>query len=188
MGNVKYTVTGLLNDWIDGDQAALDRLVPLVHQELYRLAHRYMLRERQQHTLQTTGLVNELYLQFTRRKHLHWQNRTHFFAAAAQTMRRILIDYAKAHRRAKRGGGEKLVTFDEKLVYAPANSSNLLALNEALLQLAQFDSRKSRIVELRYFGGLSIEETATVLKISTNTVIRDWSLAKAWLRRELEAQ
>lgn len=188
MGKTKRSVTRLLNDWIDGDQAALNQLIPLVHQELHRLAHRHLLRERSQHTLQTTALVNELYLQFIKRKNLHWQNRAHFFAVAAQAMRCILIDYAKKHCRAKRGGGVHLSTLDENLTYAPETSSRLLALDEVLSQLARFDTRKSQVVELRYFGGLSIEETATVLKISTNTVVRDWNLARAWLRRELEAE
>lgn len=188
MGEIKHTVTELLNDWISGDEAAFNQLIPLVHQELHRLAHRYMRRERGNHTLQTTALVNEAYLRFAGKKQIHWQNRAHFFAAAAQAMRCILIDYAKTKHRAKRGGANAdFLTLDENLIYAPEYSGELLALDEALSRLAQFDPRKSQIVELRYFGGLSIDETALVLKISANTVVRDWSLAKAWLRRELEA-
>ncbi|MEP6925526.1 MAG: sigma-70 family RNA polymerase sigma factor [Pyrinomonadaceae bacterium] len=186
MDELDHTVTRLLNEWSDGDQSALDQLIPIVHGKLRLLARRYMRRERSDHTLQPTALVNEAYFHLVEQKCVNWQNRAHFFAAAAQTMRRILIDYAKSQKRVKRGSGAKNLIFDDIIVYAPERSSQLLALDEALIQLAKFDRRKSQVVELRYFGGLSIEETAETLKISLNTVVRDWALAKAWLRRELE--
>lgn len=176
-------VTDLLVAWSQGDKQAYDRLVPLVYDELHRLAHRYMSGERPGHTLQTTALVDEAYLRLVNQK-VHWQNRSHFFAIAAEVMRRILVDYARKRRYAKRGNAQK-VELDEAMLMARERSSELIALDEALTRLAEFDERKSRVVELRFFGGLSVEETADVLNISVNTVKRDWSTARAWLYKEV---
>ena len=173
-------VTGLLVAWSKGDEKAYDKLVPLVYAQLHQLAHRYMSRERPGHTLQTTALVGEAYLRLVDQK-VHWQNRSHFFAIAAEVMRRILVDYARQRQYAKRGGGVQQVELNEAMVMARERSNELVALDEALRELAKFDQRKSRVVELRFFGGLSVEETAEVLKISVNTVKRDWSTARAWL-------
>ena len=178
-------VTQLLLAWSQGDQAALDQLIPLVHAELHRLAHRCMDRERAGHTLQTTALVNEAYLRLIDQKHVNWQNRAHFVGVAAQMMRRILVDHAKSHNRAKRGGGALRVTLDENLAAGEERGDDLLELDEALTALEAFDKRKSKVVEMKYFGGLSVEETAEVLKVSVITVARDWKLAKAWLLTEL---
>lgn len=179
-------VTQLLADWSGGDREALDKLMPLVYDELRRLAHRYMEHERAGHTLQTTALVNEAYLKLINERGMRWQNRTHFFAVAAQLMRFILVDYARGHTRQKRGGGAEQVELDEALVVAEDRAEELLALDEALKRLAAFDERKSRIAELRFFAGLTVEETAEVLSVSIETVMRDWRLAKAWLQRELK--
>lgn len=181
-------VTQLLVDWSNGDQSALDKLLPLVHAELCRVAHRLMSREQPGHTLQTTALVNEAYLRLADQKNTHWQNRTHFFAIAAQLMRRTLIDHARSHQYAKRGGGAQRVSLDEVNVLSPERAAEIIALDEALQKLSAIDERKGQIVELRYFGGLSVEETAEALKVSPITVMRDWSLAKAWLRREISVQ
>ena len=175
----------LLNDWGNGDQSALEKLLPLVSDELHRLAHHYMSRERAGHTLQTTALVNEAYLRLADQKQTRWQNRAHFFAIAAQLMRRILVDHARSLHASKRGGGAANVPLDAVAVPGPERSVNLLALDEALKRLQELDPRKSQIVEMRYFGGLSVEETAEVLRVSSITVMRDWSLAKAWLHREI---
>jgi len=180
-------VTALLVDWSNGDKAAYDKLVPLVHDELHRLAHRYMSRERPGHTLQTTALVDEAYLRLVDKK-VQWQNRTHFFAIAARVMRRILVDHARAHAYQKRGGGAQKLELNEAMVMARERSSELVALDEALKRLAAFDERKSRVVELRFFGGLTIDETAQVLSVSSNTVDRDWSTARAWLYKEVKWQ
>jgi RNA polymerase sigma factor (TIGR02999 family) len=177
-------VTDLLVAWSNGDKLAYDRLVPLVYGELHRLAHRYMSGERPGHTLQTTALVDEAYLRLVDQK-VHWQNRSHFFAIAAEVMRRILIDYARRRRYTKRGGAARQVELDEAMLMARERSSELIALDDALKRLAEFDERKSRVVELRFFGGLSVEETADVLKVSVNTVKRDWSTARAWLYKEV---
>ena len=174
-------VTGLLLDWSNGDRAAYDKLVPLVHEELHRLAHHYMRRERPGHTLQTSALVDEAYLRLVDQTNVRWQNRTHFFAIAAELMRRILVDYARHHARAKRGGGAQMVSLDEAALVSRERSTDLVALDEALKKLAEMDPRKSRVVELRFFGGLDVKETAEVLKVHPNTVIKDWNLAKAWL-------
>jgi len=174
-------VTQLLLAWGNGNQAALEKLMPLVYEELRRLAHHYMRRERPGHTLQTTALVNEVYFRLIDQKRMHWQNRAHFFAIAAQLMRRILVDHARSHQYAKRGGGAHKVTLDEGAVVAQEQAADLIALDDALLSLAAIDERKSKIVELRFFGGLSVEETAETLKTSTRTVMREWSMAKAWL-------
>jgi RNA polymerase sigma-70 factor, ECF subfamily len=178
-------VTRLLRAWSQGKDAALEELLPLVHQELRRLARRYMSRERPGHTLQTTALVNEAYLKLVNSRHVNWQSRAHFFAISAQLMRRILVDYARDRRYQKRGGGVPRVTFDEALMGLREKGRDLVALDDALKGLAGFDPRKSNVVELRFFGGLSVEETAEVLKVSPDTVMRDWRLAKAWLGREM---
>jgi RNA polymerase sigma factor (TIGR02999 family) len=178
-------VTQLLVDWSNGDQAALDKLLPLVNAELRRLAARYMRRETPGHTLQTSALVNEAYLRLVDQRHVRWQNRTHFFGIAAQLMRRILIDHARSHHYAKRGGGALKVSLDEAAAATEARSAELLAVDEALEKLTALDARKGRIVELRFFGGLSLEETAEVMGISSPTVQREWRAAKAWLHRML---
>ncbi len=177
-------VTQLLAAWSDGDGSALDKLLPLVADELHRLAHRYMSHERPDHTLQTTALVNEAYLKLIDQKNVHWQNRAHFFGIAAQIMRRILIDHARRHLGAQRGGAET-ISLDEVAVVSDERAAELVALDEALTSLAKVDERKGRVVELRYFGGLSVEETAEVLAVSPDTITRDWRRAKAFLRREL---
>ena len=181
-------VTQLLLAWGDGDEAALGRLIPLVHGELRRLARRHMRAERLGHTLQATALVNEAYLRLIDVRKVRWQNRTHFFAMSARLMRRILVDRARSRHYQKRGGGAAKVTFDEALVVSDTRSDMLIALDEALVALAAVDFRKSQVVEMRFFGGLSVEETALVLKVSVDTVMRDWKLAKAWLLRELKGQ
>jgi RNA polymerase sigma factor (TIGR02999 family) len=172
--------------WRRGDQAALEELAPLVYAELRRLAHRQMRRERPGHTLQTTALVNETYLRLVDSKRVRWQNRAHFFAVCAQLMRRILVDHARARRSLKRGGDAVHVTLEDAPVGSPPPDADLLALDEALTRLAGIDMRKSRVVELRHFGGLSVEETAEALEVSTDTVMRDWKMAKLWLLRELK--
>jgi RNA polymerase sigma-70 factor (ECF subfamily) len=184
MTSPSQNVTGLLVAWSNGNPQALDELMPMIYQELSRMARNYMGRERIGHTLQTKALVNEAYLRLVDQQTVHWQNRAHFFAIAAQMMRRILVDYARSRLVAKRGGGAAPVSLDEVAVVS-GRASELVALDEALLSLAAFDPRKAQVVELRFFGGLSVEETAEVLKISPNTVIRDCSTAKAWLHREL---
>jgi len=178
-------VTKLLVAWGNGDEAARDELMPLVYVELRRLAHRYMGRERPGHTLQTSGLVNEAYLRIIDQSQVHWQNRAHFFGIAAQMMRRILVDYARNRQYAKRGGSARQVSLDEAMIVSEERSAEVIALDDALKGLTQFDPRKSQIVELRFFGGLSIEETAEILKVSPGTVMRDWTLAKAWLRKQM---
>src|SRR6266542_1195886 len=167
-------ISQLLAEWSGGDRKALDDLMPLVYEELRRLAHRYMARERGANTLQTTALVNEVYLRLINERGMKWQNRTHFFAVAAQLMRFILVDYARGHARAKRGGGAQQVTLDDAMMVARDNSVEMLALDEALTRLASFDQRKSRIAEMRFFAGLTVEETAEVLSVSPETVMRDW--------------
>jgi len=179
-------VTQLLLAWSEGDHAALDRLVPLVYTELRRLAHHYMRGERPGHTLQTTALVNEAYLRLIDSSRVRWQNRAHFFAVSAQLMRRILVDAARARGSLKRGGGVSHLALDEALAVLPRAGADLVALDDALNALAAVDPRKGQVVELRYFGGLSVEETAEVLKVSPDTVMRDWKVAKLWLLRELE--
>ena len=178
-------VTQLLQDWSQGKDAALQELLPLVHQELRRLARRYMFGERPGHTLQATALVNEAYLRLVNSRQVNWQNRAHFFAISAQLMRRILVDYARARGYQKRGGGIPKVTLDEALMGLEEKGRDLVDLDDALKTLAGVDPRKSKVIELRFFGGLSVEETAEVLKVSPETVLRDWRLAKAWLTREM---
>ena len=178
-------VTRLLIAWGQGDQAALDELLPLIYQELHRMARRHLGRERGGHTLQTTALVHEAYLRLIDQQEVGWQNRAHFFAIAAQMMRRILVDHARARHYQKRGGGAQRVSFEEALVVSNERAAEVVALDEALTSLAEFDPRKSQMVELRFFGGLSIEETAEVLGVSPGTVMRDWTLAKTWLQRAI---
>ena len=178
-------VTQLLIAWSNGDQESLEKLVPLVYDELRRIARRYMEREPAGHTLQTTALVNEAYLRLIEQKVMKWQNRAHFFAISAQLMRRILVSMARARHANKRGGDARQVSLDEALVISEERAAELVALDEAMNELAALDPRRSRVVELRYFGGLSVEETAEVLKISPETVMREWKRAKAWLYTEL---
>jgi RNA polymerase sigma factor (TIGR02999 family) len=191
MTSSPQAVTDWLIAWSQGDEAALDQLIPLVHEELRRLARRYMRRERGQRaarTLQTTALVNEAYLRLIDAQRVQWQNRTHFFAIAARLMRRILVDYARAQNNAKRGGGLPQVALDDAPELAAERAPDLVALDDALNALSRIDERKSRVIELRFFGGLSVEETAEVLKVSPDTVMRDLRLAKAWLLRELSGE
>ena len=183
-------LTGLLIEWSQGDKAALDRLTPLVYDEIRRIAHRYVQREREGHTLQTTALINEAYLRLAGSQNIDWQNRSHFFAVTAQVMRHILIDHARKRRYVKHGGEAQRVGFETAMAEAStmssARASELLALDEALGELERLDPRKSRVVELRYFGGLTLEETAEVLEVSLMTVRRDWRAAKAWLFRRMK--
>ena len=183
-----HEITKLLIAWGEGDEAALEKLTPLVYQELRRLAKRYMRRENTDHTLQATALVNEAYLRLIEQKNVRWQNRAHFFAISAQLMRRILVDMARARRYSKRGGDARRVPLDEALVVSKERGEDLVALDDALQSLAGIDPRKSRVVELRFFGGLSVEETAELLKVSPDTVMRDWKMAKVWLHRELSKE
>jgi RNA polymerase sigma factor (TIGR02999 family) len=180
-----HEITQLLAEWSDGNQSALDELYPLVYDELHRLARRYMSRERKGHTLQTTALINEAYVRIVDQKNVHWANRSHFFAISAQIMRRILIDHARRHAYANRGGGAQQVSLDEAAAVTSGIGSELLRLDEALKTLAEMDSRRSQVVELRYFGGLNNEEIAGVLHVSENTVTRDWNMARAWLHQQL---
>jgi len=177
-------VTQLLVAWSNGDQVARDELMSVVYQELHRLAHQYMRRESPDHTLQTSALVNEAFLRLVDQRDVQWQNRSHFFGIAARMMRRILVDYARSRRYAKRGGGAREISLDEAMI-SDDRSGEVVALDDALQELAKIDQRKSQIVELRFFAGLSIEETADILAVSTGTIMRDWTLAKAWLRREM---
>lgn len=179
-------MTDLLAAWSDGDREALDRLLPLVERELHRLAHHYMSRERPDHTLQTGALVNEAYLKLVDQTRVRWQNRAHFFAIAAQTMRRILIDHARRRRYDKRGGGARPLPLDEAAHVTDERAAELVALDDALKLLQDVDERKASVVELRYFGGLSVEEVAEVLKVSPDTVGREWRRARAFLLREME--
>jgi RNA polymerase sigma factor (TIGR02999 family) len=188
MAHSQHEITRLLLDWRGGDRAALERLMPLVYDELRRLARHYLSQERSGHTLQATALVNEAYLRLIDQQNPDWQNRTHFFAVAARIMRHLLIDHARAHRYAKRGGGAQRVSLDEAVAITPEMSLDLLALDEALTRLATIDERKVVIVELRYFSGLSAEETAEAMSISEITVKREWLKAKAWLYRELRQE
>ena len=176
-------VTQLLVAWGGGDREARDELMPLGHEELRRLAHRCMSRERPGHTLHTSALVNEAYLRLVDQKNIQWQDRAHFFGIAARLMRQVLVDYARKRGYAKRGGGAHRVPLDEAMIVSEERAAHVVALDDALKSLAEIDPRQSQIVELRFFGGLSIEETAEVLAVSPGTVMREWTLAKAWLRR-----
>lgn len=178
-------VTGLLLEWGRGDEAALERLIPLVYQELHRIARRYMAGERVGHSLQATALVNEAFVRLLDGKAVAWNDRAHFLAVSARVMRRILVDHARARNYDKRGGGLARVSFDEALLITNAEHPDFVALDDALAALATFDERKSRVVEMRFFGGLTVEETATVLNVSPATVMGDWRFAKAWIKREL---
>jgi RNA polymerase sigma factor (TIGR02999 family) len=178
-------VTQLLVAWGNGDQAARDHLMPMVYAELHKLAHRHIRKERPGHTLQTSALVNEAYVRLVDQRGVQWQSRAHFFAIAAQMMRRILVDYARKRKFAKRGGNQQQVSLDEALIVSKQRSAEVVLLDDALTQLAEVDERKSKVVELKFFGGLSIEETAEALGVSPGTVMRDWTLAKAWLRRAM---
>jgi RNA polymerase sigma factor (TIGR02999 family) len=182
----RQDVTQLLVEWRGGDAGALERLYPLIQPELHQLAHHYMRRERAGHTLQTTAILNEAYLRLVDNPTPRWQDRTHFVAAASRLMRRIMVDHARERRSLKRGGGALKVTLDEAALVSEARSDELLALDEALEGLAAQDARKSQIVELRYFGGLTVEETAEFLELSPRTVEREWTMAKAWLFRALD--
>ena len=180
-------VTQLLRAWSDGDESALDSLLPLVDAELRRLARTYMARERLGHTLQTTALVNEAFMRLVDARSVTWQDRAHFLGIAARLMRRVLVDHARARGMKKRGGGNYTVALDEGMAVSPPSDVNLLALDRALQALAAIDERKSRVIEMRFFGGMTVEETAAALGVSPDTVKRDWRLAKLWLLRELEA-
>lgn len=186
--SASHEISLLLNDWRGGDPTAFDRLAPLVYDELHRLAHRYMARERVGHSLQTTALVNEACLRLMDAKTVDWQNRVHFFAISANLMRRILVDFARSRGYQKRGGDVKKVALDEAQTATSAPDLDIVKINDALDALAQFDSRKAQIVELRFFGGMSSTETAETLNISYDTVRREWKLAKLWLLSELKAE
>jgi RNA polymerase sigma factor (TIGR02999 family) len=181
-------VTDLLTAWGGGDQSALEKLVPLVHAELHRLARRQMTRERRDHTLQTSALVNEAYLRLIDLSRVRWQDRAHFFAMSSRLMRRILVDHARSRSSMKRTVGGERASFEEALVVSDESSVDLIALDDALQALETFDPRKSQVIEMRFFGGLSIEETAEALHVSPETVKRDWRLAKLWLLRELDGK
>ncbi len=180
-----HEITDLLLAWSDGDRGALEKLTPLVYQELHRLAQVYLRGERAGHSLQTTALVNEAYLRLIDASRMRWQNRAHFFAVSAQLMRHILVDFARSRRNRKRGGEAQQVSLDEALTVCPERSAELVALDDALTDLARLDERQSRVVELRFFGGLTEGEIAEVLQVSPRTVSSDWSLARSWLLREL---
>jgi RNA polymerase sigma factor (TIGR02999 family) len=181
-------VTQLLRAWDDGDATALEKLTPLVYDELRRMAHWHMANQRPGHTLQSSALVHEVYLRLVDSEHASWQNRLHFFSVCAKAMRRILVDWARSREALKRGGEIRPVQLDEALVVTEAQDVNLIALDEALQTLATVDPRRSQVVELHFFGGLNLEETAEVMKLSSDTVLRDWKLAKSWLRCELSGQ
>ena len=178
-------ITQLLVDWSKGDEFALEQLMPLVYEELRRMARRYMRRQPSEHTFQTTELIHEAYLKLAKQEEPNWQNRAHFFGAAAQAMRHILVDYARSKNSKKRGGLAEKITLTDNLVAAENRSEEIVALDDALKQLAVLDERKSRVVEMKFFGGLNIEEIAEVLKLSPETVKRDWKFARTWLLREL---
>lgn len=179
-------ITDMLIAWSDGDRAAADSVLPIVYDELHRIAHRYMSKEHPGHTLQTSGLVNEAYLKLVDQKRVHWQNRLHFFGLAAQMMRRILVDHARKLKYAKHGGGALQVSLDEAAGVSNERTAEVIALDDALSSLARLDPQQSRVVELRFFGGLTIPETAAALEISVDMVKREWSTAKAWLYREMD--
>jgi len=188
VASADHEISNLLKAWDAGDELALERLTPLVYAELHRAAHRCMTGERSEHTLQTTALINELYLRLVDFQHIDWQNRAHFFGICAQLMRRVLVDFSRARSSQKRGGDAPQFSFDEELMISNAAQPDLVALDDALNALATVDERKSRVVELRFFGGLDVRETAEVLRVSSETVMRDWKLAKAWLFRELSQE
>ena len=185
MKSAAHLVTRLLNEWNDGDESALEQLMPLVHDELHRLAHQHMRRERPGHILQTSALINEAYLRLVDQPQIRWENRAHFFGIAARLMRRILVDDARKRNSAKRGGSLIQVPLDEATSVVQEQAANVAALDEALKRLETIDARQGQIVELRFFGGLNIEQTAAVLEVSPGTVMRDWTFARAWLRNEM---
>jgi RNA polymerase sigma-70 factor, ECF subfamily len=186
MANQSHTVTEMLAEWSEsGDREALDQLMPIVYDELHRQAARYLRHERQDHTLQTTALVHEAYVRLIDQAEVRWQNRAHFYGIAAEMMRRILVDHARKRNAAKRGGDAVKVTLNDDVRAASEQNLDLIAVDEALTKLTEIDQQQARVVELRFFGGLNVEETAAVLRISERTVKRDWSVAKAWIRREL---
>jgi len=185
---MSHEITRLLVAWSDGDRGALDKLVPIVQPELSRLARRYMARQQRGHTLQATAVINEVYLRLMEWRNLRWQDRAHFFGVSAQLMRRTLVDHARRQQRRKRGGDTIAISLDDAVLVSPERSADLVAVDEALDRLAAFDLRRSRIVELRFFGGLSVDETAEVLKTSPRTVKREWGLARAWLYCELSGK
>ena len=187
-GGASHQITRLLIDWRNGDERALEQLIPLVHEELRRVARRHMAHERPGHTLQATALVNEAYVRLIDIKRVNWQDRAHFFAMSSRLMRRVLVDFARSKGYQKRGAGAQKVSLDEALIVSAEPGANLVALNDALDALAVFDARKAQVVEMRFFGGLSVEETAEALNVSVDTVMRDWKLAKAWLLREVAGQ
>ncbi len=188
MATAPNDVTKLLADWSGGDGAALEQLMPLVYEELHRMAKRYMNSQPSGHTLQTTALIHEAYLKLADNPEKQWENRAHFFAVAAQAMRHILVDHARSRRSEKRGGETQMISLEEAAIISNERVEEVIALDEALKSLEKQDARKGRVVELRYFGGLSVEETAEILKISPETVMRDWRFAKTWLLRELSNQ
>lgn len=188
MSQTPQNITQLLIGWSKGDKEALDELLPLVYDELHRQATRYLRHERVGHTLQTTALIHEAFLKLVDQKNVHWQNRAHFFGIAAQLMRRILVDHARTKKRAKRGGSDVRVSLSRANVLAKGQDLDIVTLDEALDRLAQIDEQQSKIVELRFFSGLTVEETAEVLGISPTTVKRDWSMARAWLHREISGE
>ncbi len=181
-------ITRLLHSWSEGDERALEELTPILYKELHRMAHRYMRGERPGHTLQTTALINEAYLRLVRWNNVRWQNRAHFFGVSAQLMRKILVDFARSRNYAKRGAGAHVLSLDDAPAVSSDRARDILALDDALKQLAALDLRKSQIVELRFFGGLSLEEAAEILKVSSRTIRREWELAKVWLGREMSAE
>jgi RNA polymerase sigma factor (TIGR02999 family) len=181
-------ITRLLRCWSDGDEEALEKLTPVLYKELHRMAHRYMRQERPNHTLQTTALINEAYLRLIDWKNVRWQNRAQFFGVSAQLMRKILVDFARSRNYAKRGAGARVISLEDVPCVSRDRPREILALDDALQRLADIDPRKSQIVELRFFGGLSLEETAEVLKVSSRTIRRDWDLAKAWISREMSPE
>jgi RNA polymerase sigma-70 factor, ECF subfamily len=183
-----HEVTRLLFEWSEGNQAALDKLVPMVYDELRRLAHQYLAKERRGRTLETSELVHEAYLRLVSQHHVQWQSRAHFYGIAAELMRRVLVDRARRRGRIKRGRGVTLITIDQSIISSGQPKVDVIEIDEALTRLAQIDQRKARIVELRFFGGLEVDETATFLNISERTVMREWKLAKAWLHRELSCE
>lgn len=185
--SASHSVTQLLEQWNSGDREALDKLMPLIYEELRKMARRYMRQQNPDHTLQTTALIHEAYLRMVNQKEKHFENRAHFFGVAAQAMRHILVDYARARHAAKRGGDARPISLEEAALVTEERAAELVAFDDALKELEELSKRQSRVVELRYFGGLSVEETATVLAVSPETVMRDWNMAKAWLHRALSA-
>ena len=183
--SASHSVTQLLEQWNKGDHAALDKLMPIVYEELRKMARRHMSRQNPGHTLQTTAVIHEAYLRLVKQKQKHFQNRAHFFGVAAQAMRHILVDYARARQTDKRGGLARHISLEEAALVSQERASELVAFDEALRELERLSKRQSRVVELRYFGGLTVEETATVLEVSPETVMRDWTMAKTWLHRAL---